>query len=58
VAFGTLATVNGVGDFVSSIVLGLLWTNFGTAPAFGYSAILFVCGSLMVLRIAASRKPS
>ena len=56
VAFGTLATVNGVGDFVSSIVLGLLWTQFGTAPAFAYSAILFLCGSLMVLRIAAPGK--
>jgi MFS family permease len=58
VAFGTLATVNGIGDFASSIILGLLWTNFGTAPAFGYSAILFVCGSLMVLRIARPEKPS
>jgi MFS family permease len=57
VAFGTLATVNGIGDFASSIILGLLWTNFGTAPAFGYSAILFVCGSLMVLRIAGPAKP-
>jgi MFS family permease len=57
VAFGTLATVNGMGDFASSIILGLLWTNFGTAPAFGYSAILFVCGSLMVLRIARPEKP-
>jgi MFS family permease len=56
VAFGTLATVNGVGDFVSSIVLGLLWTNFGTAVAFGYSAVLFVAGSSMVLLIAAPRK--
>jgi len=57
VAFGTLATVNGIGDFVSSIVLGLLWTNFGSAPAFSYSAVLFTCGSLMVLRIAAPRTP-
>jgi len=57
VAFGTLATVNGMGDFASSIILGLLWTNFGTAPAFGYSAILFVCGSLMVLRIARPKEP-
>lgn len=54
-AFGTLATVNGVGDFLSSIVMGVLWTRFGTAAAFGYSAVLFVCGSLMVLRIAARR---
>jgi MFS family permease len=58
VAFGTLATVNGIGDFASSIILGLLWTNFGTAPAFGYSAVLFVCGSLMVLRITRPEKPS
>jgi MFS family permease len=54
-AFGTLATVNGVGDFVSSIIMGLLWTRFGTSAAFGYSAILFVCGSFMVLRVAAPR---
>jgi len=54
-AFGTLATVNGVGDFVSSIILGLLWTSFGTAAAFGYSAILFIGGSLLVLRVAAAR---
>jgi MFS family permease len=56
VAFGTLATVNGVGDFVSSIVLGLLWTSLGTATAFGYSALLFVAGALMVLLIATPRK--
>jgi MFS family permease len=57
-AFGTLAAVNGVGDFVSSIILGLLWTTFGTATAFGYSAILFIAGSLMVLMIAAPEKSS
>jgi MFS family permease len=54
-AFGTLATVNGVGDFVSSIILGLLWTSFGTSAAFGYSAILFIGGSLLVLRVTAAR---
>ena len=54
-AFGTLATVNGVGDFVSSIILGLLWTSFGTFAAFGYSAILFIGGSLLVLRVTAAR---
>jgi len=54
-AFGTLATVNGVGDFASSIIMGLLWTRFGTSAAFGYSAILFVCGAFMVLRVAARR---
>ncbi len=48
-AFGTLATVNGVGDFVSSVVVGLLWSAFGTTMAFGYSAVLFLAGSLLVL---------
>jgi len=50
-AFGTLATVNGAGDFVSSVVVGILWTAFGTGVAFGYSAVLFVLGGLLVLRI-------
>jgi MFS family permease len=50
-AFGVLATVNGVGDFLSSIIVGVLWTAFGTAVAFGYSAVLFGLGALLVLRI-------
>lgn len=49
-AFGVLATVNGVGDSVSSIVVGLLWTAFGTNVAFAYSAILFCLGAGLVLR--------
>jgi len=50
-AFGTLATVNGVGDFLSSIIVGALWTVFGTQVAFGYSAVLFLAGSWLVLRL-------
>jgi MFS family permease len=50
-AFGVLATVNGAGDFVSSVVVGVLWTMFGPVVAFGFSAALFIAGSLMVLAI-------
>ena len=50
-AFGVLATVNGVGDFLSSIVVGALWTAFGTDMAFGYSAVLFATGALLVFRL-------
>jgi MFS family permease len=50
-AFGTLATVNGVGDFLSSIIVGALWTAFGTSVAFAYSAVLFVSGGLVVSRL-------
>jgi MFS family permease len=52
-AFGTLATVNGIGDLVSSVVVGTLWTLYGTSAAFAYSAALFVAGGLLVLRLAA-----
>jgi MFS family permease len=50
-AFGTLATVNGVGDLLSSVIVGALWTGFGTGAAFGYSAVLFVAGAILVLRV-------
>lgn len=49
-AFGTLATVNGAGDFLSSLVVGALWTWAGTGVAFGYSAVLFAAGAGLVLR--------
>jgi MFS family permease len=49
-AFGVLATVNGIGDFLSSIIVGVLWTAAGTRVAFGYSAVLFSLGALLVLR--------
>jgi MFS family permease len=53
IAFGTLATVNGIGDFLSSAIVGVLWTMSGTAVAFGYSAALFVAGALFVARMGA-----
>ena len=50
-AFGVLATVNGIGDFVSSIVVGVLWSAFGTGVAFGYSAVLFFLGAIVITRV-------
>ncbi len=54
-AFGVLATVNGVGDFISSIVVGVLWSAFGTGMAFSYSAVLFFLGALVVARVPVGR---
>lgn len=51
-AFGVLATVNGAGDFLSSVIVGALWSAFGTAVAFGYSFLLFLAGAGLVLTIA------
>ena len=50
-AFGVLATVNGVGDFLSSAIVGLLWSIFGPTVAFGYSAVLFLMSAVLVVRL-------
>ncbi len=50
-AFGVLATVNGVGDSLSSIVVGLLWTAVGSSIAFSYSLALSMLGAVLVLRL-------
>jgi MFS family permease len=49
-AFGTLAAVNAIGDFASSLVIGLLWTAVSPSLAFGLSGALFLLGSVLVLR--------
>jgi MFS family permease len=50
-AFGTLAAVNAVGDFLSSLVVGFLWTAVSVRAAFSFSAVLFFLGALIVLRL-------
>lgn len=57
-AFGVLATVNGLGDFLSSTVVGGLWTAFGAATAFSYSAALFALGAALVLRTGENARAS
>jgi MFS family permease len=52
-AFGTLAAVNAGGDFVSSLVVGALWSVFSVQAAFGMSAVLFFVGAVTILRLRA-----
>ena len=54
-AFGVLATVNGIGDFVSSIIVGALWSAFGIAIGFSYSAVLFFAGALLIALLPSNR---
>ncbi|PJF30999.1 MAG: MFS transporter [Candidatus Thermofonsia Clade 1 bacterium] len=46
--FGVLATVNGVGDFISSLVVGALWTAFSPSVAFGYSLLMTALGTVAI----------
>jgi MFS family permease len=50
-AFGTLAAVNAVGDFLSSLLVGFLWSAFSVQTAFAASAVLFFAGAVLVLRL-------
>ncbi len=46
-AFGVVGTVNGVGDLVSSVVVGLLW-SVSPAIGFGYAALLMLIGAAIL----------
>jgi len=50
-AFGTLAAVNAVGDFLSSLLVGFLWSAFSARAAFSFSAVLFFLGAFLILRL-------
>jgi MFS family permease len=50
-AFGTLAAVNAVGDFLSSLLVGFLWSAVSVQAAFATSAALFFAGAVLVLRL-------
>jgi MFS family permease len=49
-AFGVVGTVNGVGDFVSSVVVGLLW-SVHPALGFGYAALMMLAGEVLLGRV-------
>ncbi len=48
--FGALAATNGVGDFASSIVVGVLWTAISPQAGFAYAAILALAGAVMMAK--------
>ena len=50
-AFGTLAAVNAVGDFVSSLLVGLLWSTASASVAFAAVSILFLTGAFLMARL-------
>jgi MFS family permease len=49
--YGVLATVNGLGDFLSSVVVGALWTAVSPAAGFAYATALFALGAVVVYRM-------
>ena len=46
--YGTLATVNGMGDFISSIIVGFLWAVVSPTAGFLYAGILSLIGAFVI----------
>lgn len=46
--FGILATTNGIGDLVSSIVVGALWSAVGATAGFIYAAAFAIAGAVLI----------
>jgi len=47
--FGVLSTVNGIGDFGSSVTAGILWTVISSNAAFAYGAALATVAAIMLV---------
>ena len=48
--FGVLGLVDGIGDLVSSVVVGILFTVTDPAWGFVYAAVLATCGAFTLIR--------
>ena len=58
VGYGVLATVNGVGDFVSSMAVGFLWSKVSPASGFAYAAVLTATGGVVLLATSGNNRKS
>jgi hypothetical protein len=54
--YSTLATVNGVGDFISSSTVGFLWSVVSPLAGFGYGAALTISGAGLLFAMKGARK--
>jgi MFS family permease len=56
-AYGVLGVANGIGDFASSLIVGVLWTSIGAVWGFGYAIIVGAAGALLMARTRAAARP-
>jgi MFS family permease len=47
--FGALATMNGIGDLVSSVMIGFIWTFIGYSAGFAVAAVIGAIGTLLLI---------
>jgi hypothetical protein len=50
-SYGALGTVNGTAKFISSTVVGVLWTAISPVFGFGLAALMMGAGTLALARV-------
>jgi MFS family permease len=56
--FGALATMNGVGDLVSSVMIGFIWTFIGYSAGFIIAAVIAAAGTILLVWTTRTVKPA
>jgi MFS family permease len=51
IGMGVLGTVNGIGDFGASVIVGLLWTAVSPVAAFGSAALMMLVGTVVLATV-------
>jgi MFS family permease len=54
-AYGMLGVANGIGDFASSMIVGLLWTLVSPSLGFGYAAVVAFVGMILMAGVPSKR---
>jgi MFS family permease len=48
VAYGVTGSVNGVGDLISSAIVGIVWSAYSPVIAFVYAAVMMAAGAIVI----------
>jgi len=48
VAYGVTGSVNGVGDLISSAIVGIVWSFYSPVLAFAYAAVMMASGAIAI----------
>lgn len=54
--FGALATMNGIGDLVSSVIIGFIWALVGYTAGFAFAAIVAALGTGLLIFASSSKR--
>ena len=55
-AYGTLGVVNGIGDFASSLIVGVVWAAVSPALGFCYAVATGLAGTILMASLPARRR--